>query len=65
MANPSSGVQPTSEVNQSKKEADSETDDDDDDEVIETSPCGRWEKHKKEVRVDGHPESKTNFFIIE
>lgn len=21
----------------------------DDEEVVETSPCGRWEKHKKEV----------------
>lgn len=50
MANPSSGVQPSAENNnQNKNDADSETDDDDDDEVIETSPCGRWEKHKKEV----------------
>jgi len=23
----------------------------DDEEVVETSPCGRWEKHKKEVCV--------------
>ena len=22
----------------------------DDEEVVETSPCGRWEKHRKEVR---------------
>ena len=27
-------------------EHDSESDDD---EVVETSPCGRWEKHKKQV----------------
>ena len=23
----------------------------DDEEVVETSPCGRWEKHRKEVRI--------------
>ena len=23
----------------------------DDEEVVETSPCGRWEKHRKEVNV--------------
>ncbi len=23
----------------------------DDEEVVETSPCGRWEKHRKEVRL--------------
>lgn len=43
MAN-SGGGQPVSEV--PIQEPDSESDDD---EVVETSPCGRWEKHKKEV----------------
>ena len=24
----------------------------DDEEVVEASPCGRWEKHRNEVRID-------------
>ena len=43
MAKPHTGEQQNNEGNQ---EQDSESDDE---EVIETSPCGRWEKHKKEV----------------
>ena len=27
----------------------------DDEEVVETSPCGRWEKHRKEVNLVFRP----------
>ena len=49
MANPNVGGQ-QSDVNQSKAQ-DPDSDDEDDEEVVETSPCGRWEKHKKEVTI--------------
>lgn len=66
MANPSSGVQPNAEVNnQTKNDADSETDDDDDDEVIETSPCGRWEKHKKELSQRNAPGIDRTFLAMD
>ena len=42
MANPVGGQGITDPPNNLDSESD-------DEEVIETSPCGRWEKHKKEV----------------
>ena len=49
MANPNTNTanQQTAESKQGAEEQnDTESDDD---EVVETSPCGRWEKHKKQV----------------
>ena len=49
MANPNTSTanQQTAESKQGAEEHnDTESDDD---EVVETSPCGRWEKHKKQV----------------
>lgn len=66
MANQSSTtVQPTNEMNQGKKEPESESDDDDEDEVVETSPCGRWEKHRKELSQRNAPGIDSTYLAMD
>jgi len=65
MANPTSTVQASSESSQTKnKEPDSESDEDED-KVVETSPCGRWEKHRKELSQRNAPGIDSTYLAMD
>ncbi|XP_057292067.1 nuclear receptor-binding protein-like isoform X2 [Hydractinia symbiolongicarpus] len=61
MANQAAGGQQVADVNQTE-EPDTESDDD---EVVETSPCGRWEKHKKELSQRNVPGIDSSFLAMD
>merc|ERR1712142_609331 len=68
MANPSTSVQASSESSQQpskKEEPESESDEDDEDKVVETSPCGRWEKHKKELSQRNAPGIDSTYLAMD
>lgn len=39
-------------INDVRNEHSGDESDEDDDDVVEQSPCGRWEKRRQEVRID-------------
>ena len=67
MANTTSGVQvsESSHQNNKKEEPESESDDEDEDKVVETSPCGRWEKHKKELSQRNAPGIDSTYLAMD
>jgi nuclear receptor-binding protein len=51
--------------NMMNKDMEPDETDSDDDEVIETSPCSRWEKHKKELSQRNVPGIDSSFLAMD